>query len=183
MVSRDVNDLHPTLKERWVFLSQLWKKKYPKDPQPFLTCTWRSNDEQQNLYDMGKSLAKPGQSLHNYKPSFAFDVAFKDEQGRVKWGEWEEYFTRFGQMAEAVGLEWGGSWSRFPDPPHIQLPMTWKDAKAGKVPKLKPLPKDDVPKLRLMNAATNTQLGFISGRIVGDKFYCTDLNLSGVDLL
>ena len=137
MASRDPKDLHPEVAKRW----QLSKAKFAADnpdlPQPFLTQTYRSPAEQDILYAQGRTKpgkivtnAKGGQSVHNYMPSCAFDIAFK--AGKVI--HWEiALFKKFATVAKSFGLEWGGDWKTFQDNPHYQAPnYTWQDAKAGK---------------------------------------------------
>jgi peptidoglycan L-alanyl-D-glutamate endopeptidase CwlK len=63
--------------------------------------------------------------------ALAFDVAFDFELGkgqRISWaGPWDE----LGELAESLGLEWGGRWATFRDRPHFQFPG-WKEiARSG----------------------------------------------------
>lgn len=150
MASRDPKLLHAPLREGWQWMQQEWKRRWGDDaPQPFLTCTYRSPDEQDALVERGVSRARAGQSLHNYSPAYAFDVAFDDKPqdgvgNDVTW-EWL-WYERWGALAKEVGLVWGGDWQGLRDGPHVQMPMTWRDAKAGDVPTLPPLPvtKEDI---------------------------------------
>lgn len=137
-VSRDENKLHPALKMRWQWMKEEWGRRYTDAPKPFLTCTYRSPDEQTRLVQEGKSHALPRQSLHNYEPAYAFDVAFKLPDGSLTWDF--HWFEKWGKLAEEIGLEWGGRWKHLVDGPHVQMPMTWQDAKAGIVPSLPHLP-------------------------------------------
>ncbi|MBI3528387.1 MAG: M15 family metallopeptidase [Betaproteobacteria bacterium] len=70
--------------------------------------------------------AQPGQSLHNYYPALAFDVAFK--VGATL--HWEvELFRDFAAAAKGFGLAWGGDWKSFNDNPHFEPPdFTWRRA-------------------------------------------------------
>ena len=73
--------------------------------------------------------AAPGQSLHEY--GYAADgVVVVD--GKLIWDTTHylnrELWERFGEAAEAVGLEWGGRWIRPRDFTHVQMPgVNWKD--------------------------------------------------------
>ncbi len=137
MNSRDIKDLHPYLVERWNFSVLEWEKRHPNSPWPFLTQTYRSNDYQNDLYDLGRSKpgkivtnAKGGQSLHNYYPALAFDMAFKTAD-EVDWST--HWFRSFSDIIVPMGVVWGGSWIRFKDYPHFQVPnFTWRDAAAGR---------------------------------------------------
>lgn len=89
----------------------------------------RTTQEQQALYAQGRT--KPGkivtnadgirhmsqhQRINGY--ARAVDVAWIVD-GRVTWdGPWD----RLGELAAAHGLIWGGSWPRFRDMPHVELP-------------------------------------------------------------
>lgn len=137
--SRDPLMLYPPLRKRWEWLRDEWAVRYPYFPEPFLTCTYRDPKDQQELYAEGKTLALPGESLHNYLPAFAFDIAFRLESGDVTWDM--RYYRLFADMAKALGLEWGGDWTNLVDGPHFQMPMTWQMAKQKKIPGLPTPPK------------------------------------------
>jgi peptidoglycan L-alanyl-D-glutamate endopeptidase CwlK len=98
---------------------------------PFLTCTFRSNPAQADLYASGRAKpgpirtrAKPGKSKHNIKingvpASMAFDLAFRPAgkpRGCTYVGQWK----LLGQIADLVGLKWAGNW-KHPDKPHFYL--------------------------------------------------------------
>lgn len=138
-MTTDEAGLEPQLRERWRWMRAEWDRRYPDAPKPFLTCVYRDEVEQAKAYREGKSRAKPGQSLHGYQPAYAFDVAMKLPDGGVTW-DWR-WFELWGALAKSVGLTWGGDWAGLRDGPHVQLPMTYQDAMAGRVPTLPPLPK------------------------------------------
>lgn len=81
-------------------------------------CTLRSNGEQANLYEMGRTRtgrivtnAKPGDSLHNPDcngKAWAFD-AVPMSCGAIKWYD-TDLLNHMGAIGESVGLEWAGSW-------------------------------------------------------------------------
>ena len=147
-VSRSLDKLHPTLRTRWLWMQAEWAKRHPDSPQPFITCTWRSHEEQTRLVAEGKSNAQPGQSLHNFEPALAFDVAFDPNSANgigndVTWVF--DWYQKWGELAEEIGLQWGGRWKHLRDGPHVQMPMTWQDAAAGKLPSLPPLPDQRTP--------------------------------------
>lgn len=142
-MSRDKKDLHPTLAEAYDMACSEYKSRHPNDPQPFLTCTNRSNEEQQRLYDQphnGKddngngiiddasekvTQAKPGESPHNYIPSFAFDVGFINTvTQKMDWNI--KYFKQFAECIAKVSsaVDSGINW-KFKDAPHHEL-KGWK---------------------------------------------------------
>jgi LAS superfamily LD-carboxypeptidase LdcB len=82
----------------------------------------RTFAEQDSLYAQGRTKAgkvvtnaRGGQSLHNY--GVAVDLA-PVINGEISWDD--SKFKQFGQWAIEAGLDWGGSWKRFKDMPHIQ---------------------------------------------------------------
>jgi peptidoglycan L-alanyl-D-glutamate endopeptidase CwlK len=131
MASRDIKDLHPVLAESFNRVLAEWSLKYPTLSQPFLTCTHRPNAEQNALYAIGRTVkgkkvtnARGGQSPHNYLPSLAYDVGFKNAAGQLDWNI--DLFKKFAELVEIdnASIVWGGSW-KFTDNPHFELP-NWK---------------------------------------------------------
>lgn len=84
----------------------------------------RTFAEQDALFAQGRTKkgqivtnAKGGQSNHNY--GLAVDLCpFVD--GKPQWND-NLGFVRIGAEAVKQGLEWGGSWKKFIDKPHVQL--------------------------------------------------------------
>ena len=117
----------------------------PDEPQPFITCTFRSVDEQNELYTHGRNgdtrpkitNAKGGQSLHNFLPSFSFDIAFvTGKDGKVDWSE--HLFRKFAEIfCRDPNLDWGGNWKKFKDLPHFGFKdFSWQDAAAARQPNI-----------------------------------------------
>jgi peptidoglycan L-alanyl-D-glutamate endopeptidase CwlK len=97
----------------------------------------RTLEEQQKLYAQGRTV--PGQivtnadGVHNrsnHQPhddglGHALDLTFiNPANSRPFWptdATWMKRWRAYGKLAVAMGLEWGGDWTR-PDLPHIQLP-------------------------------------------------------------
>lgn len=87
-----------------------------------LVCGYRSFEEQNSLYALGRTKpgrkvtnARGGYSWHNF--GLAADYVFV-VNGQITWeGPWNV----FGRIARECGLEWGGDWKRFPDRPHVQF--------------------------------------------------------------
>lgn len=138
--SRDIADCDPILQDNWAQASSIYKDKYPDDPQPFLTQTYRSPVRQQELYDQptdgkdndgdGKideadekvTNAKAGQSKHGLYPSWAYDIAFK-KKGSTKL-YWDAiYFKRFADIAKSLNprVRWGGDFRSLRDLPHFEI--------------------------------------------------------------
>jgi peptidoglycan L-alanyl-D-glutamate endopeptidase CwlK len=140
MASRRIEDLHPDLQplaRRFVELCA------ERQVDVLITCTYRSNTEQEALYAIGRTKpgrvvtkAKPGQSKHNAmldgKPaSRAFDAVpllhgkpiYEDP--RDKDADWTNDFgwRVMGEVAALLGLVWyGRAGSPFREAPHFQLP-------------------------------------------------------------
>lgn len=135
MPSRSKADLHPMLVEIYNKTEAEFANKYPNAPQPFITCTYRSNEEQNALYAIGRTAtgrkvtnAKAGQSPHNFKPSRAFDIAFIGLDKKLDWSP--ELFRNFAAIgkAQSDALQWGGDFKSIPDAPHFEL-KGWKEIK------------------------------------------------------
>jgi len=131
MPSRKLSDLHPVLSAAWQKAVLLWADMYPNLPKPIITCTYRSNEEQTQLYAKGRTVkgakvtnAKAGQSPHNQLPSLAFDVAFQNG-GLLDWSN--HLFDKFAGCIDNVTEEvlWGGRFQTFKDRPHFEL-KNWK---------------------------------------------------------
>lgn len=133
MASRKAEDLHPELKLIWDYTQAEYARVYSTEPQPFLTCTYRDNQEQSELYAQGRTTgkigrtvtnAKAGQSPHNFKPALAFDIAFK--KGTIL--DWNtKLFERFNSIMVRKfpgKVNLGGEFS-FSDWPHTEL-SNWK---------------------------------------------------------
>jgi len=128
MASRDLNDLHPIIANAYKTALRQWVQLHPQGPFPFPTCTYRSDEEQEILYmrdknhkdddadgkidepDEWRSNAKPGESKHNFLPSYALDIAFRKKEGGLDWTE--SLFYDFAQLMTAQGINWGGDWVR-----------------------------------------------------------------------
>lgn len=89
-----------------------------------ITSTYRDFESQDALYAQGRTKpglkvtnAKGGQSVHNFRAAADF-VPLKD--GNPDWNDLKK-FAICGQVAKAVGLDWGGEWKSFKDLPHVQL--------------------------------------------------------------
>lgn len=89
-----------------------------------ITSTYRDHESQAALYAQGRTVpgkkvtnAKPGQSYHNWRVAFDFVPIVN---GKAAWNDLA-LFTRCGEIAESVGLEWAGRWTRFREMAHCQF--------------------------------------------------------------
>lgn len=88
-----------------------------------ITQTLRTIEEQDALYAQGRTKpgnivtkAKGGYSLHNF--GVAFDIC-PIVNGKAAWSD-TTLFRKIGEIGVKFGLEWGGTWTSFPDLPHFQ---------------------------------------------------------------
>lgn len=77
----------------------------------------RTRQEQQKLFDEGKTKAQPGQSYHNLK--LAVDIGIFRYDGDYVYDN-DVCLELLGKKALKFGLRWGGFWSH-PDTPHFQM--------------------------------------------------------------
>lgn len=123
-------DLHPEYLKIYNKLCNL----LPDHWQPY--SSFRSFGEQANLYAKGRTLlgqkivtnAPPGASAHNYGAAsdwtiFINKVPIWMEQNDDRWAEYHE-------ACQKAGALWGGSFKRFPDYYHNELPLvfSWSEA-------------------------------------------------------
>ena len=130
MASRDKKDLRNELVNGYDLAIKRYKELYPNAPQPFITCTFRSNEEQNILFNKRPKVtnAKAGQSPHNFNPSFAFDIGFIGLDKKMDWSL--KLFLNFANIITSIdsNIDWGGNWIRFKDAPHFEL-KGWKKIK------------------------------------------------------
>lgn len=93
-----------------------------------IIVTWRDPVAQDAAHKAGLSNAAAGQSPHNLmvdgKPaSKAFDFAIFHDGAYVSDGA-DERYKQCGEIAEGLGLGWGGRW-RKPDYDHVEV-RDWK---------------------------------------------------------
>lgn len=121
------------LQREKIFLEELAKQGIQADP----TCGFRSFAVQNDLYAKGRTKPGPkvtnargGSSPHNYGMARDYVPVLPKLSGgiwkRIRiYGVKQAWWIKFGKAAKAAGLEWGGTWKRILDRPHIQLP-DWK---------------------------------------------------------
>ena len=90
-----------------------------------VTCTYRTGEEQAELYAQGRTKpgkivtrAKPGQSFHQYR--VALDV-YVVEAGKIDWSGTSPKWRKMADIFISQGFEWSGAWKRFKELPHFQM--------------------------------------------------------------
>lgn len=129
MASRDINDLYPALQ---TICREFLAQSASREIGVLITCTYRSNAEQDDLYAQGRdkpglvvTRARGGQSAHNYmvdgKPaSKAFDVV-PMIAGKPMWNAGHPSWQILGEIGESLGLDWYGKPdAKFHELPHFQ---------------------------------------------------------------
>ena len=126
-MSRKLHDLHPEFRPRVdAFLARLMEAKLPV----LIYGTGRTQAEQDRYVEEGKSTVQ--RSLH--QDGLAMDVALYDlydltGANSLQWKKVPEYLE-LGTIAKDCGLVWGGDWTRFPDPYHVEMSNGWQIAAA-----------------------------------------------------
>ena len=133
--SRNLDDLHPLVKAKAeAFVAACADAGI----DVLITSTYRDAESQNALYAQGRTLpgkrvtnAKAGQSWHNWRCAFDFVPIVT---GKAQWND-TNTFERCGEIAESVGLEWAGRWTRFKELAHCQYTggLTLADFQAGRV--------------------------------------------------
>ena len=123
MASRSIEDLTPETQALYQKFAEAMKAK---NIPYIVTCTFRSQLEQDALYEQGRS--KPGQIVtwtrkSRHTDREAFDIAIL-VNGKISWkpGDYLEAV----KIGKAVGLDAGGAWVKSKDYPHFEKP---KEAK------------------------------------------------------
>ena len=131
--SRDIEELHPAVARG---CRELMRRMIDAGfPYVGVSSTYRDHAHQDWLFAQGRDRpgnivtnARGGQSWHNWR--LAFDI-FQNIRGQ----EWNnpEFFATAGRIWIALGGEWGGSWTSFPDRVHMQYTggLTLRDMAAG----------------------------------------------------
>lgn len=132
--SRNINDLHPKVA---AMCSEFINRCKAKGIDVIITSTYRDHASQAALYAQGRTTpgkkvtnAKAGQSFHNWKVAFDFCPIVN---GKAAWND-TALFTKCGEIAEGVGLEWAGRWVKFKELAHCQYTggLSLEDFQKGK---------------------------------------------------
>lgn len=88
-----------------------------------ITCGYRTEQEQNEAFEKGKSRARFGQSKHNIFPSKAIDICPYPINWDCKDPRWQEMALNAMWCAGKLGFEiaWGGSFKSIKDLPHFEL--------------------------------------------------------------
>lgn len=132
--SRKLEDLHPTVRE---YCERFILACDDAGVDVIITSTFRDEESQNALFAQGRSRpgkritnARGGDSFHQYRVAFDFAPVLN---GKIDWND-TKLWKICGEIAEGIGLEWGGNWTKFKDLPHCQYTegLTLNDFKTGK---------------------------------------------------
>jgi len=133
MSSRKITDCHPLLQP---LVQEFLHKCTMAGVDILITCTWRSPQEQDELYAQGRTRvgpivtnAKAGQSAHNFMlnglpASLAIDVV-PLRAGKPVWGTAGDDLVIWNKVIKAgedAGLESASRWTKIREYPHLQHP-------------------------------------------------------------
>lgn len=137
-----LNQLHPMVRKDAIDAYGEAVMKTPKNVHPVIIQTLRTFEEQELLYEKGRSRpgqivtnARPGSSYHNY--GLAIDFALQ-VNGKLIWTVTKDWLT-VANIFKARGWSWGGDWKSLKDYPHVEktLGHHWSELlslhNAGKV--------------------------------------------------
>lgn len=120
-----IGNLHPEFQQDVINFVVASQDIYP-DMTIRVSSGFRSYEEQEVLYKQGRTTpgsivtnGKAGQSYHNY--GLAIDIVFI-KNGKAIWDH-PEYYEQIADVCNEYNLEWGGTWTNFPDYPHFQNTM------------------------------------------------------------
>ena len=130
MASRKIEDLHPDLQP---IAREFLRRCEAAGLNILVTCTYRSDEEQNALYAQGRTKkgprvtnARAGQSAHNFtlngKPAArAFDIV-PMIGGKCMWDAKHPHWQVAGKIGMELGLNWyGRPGAPFKEFPHFQL--------------------------------------------------------------
>lgn len=106
--SRLLEDLDPILAEIVKEADIEFDKQYAAEVQVFVTCTYRNNARQEQLFAQRPRVtwARGGQSPHNKYPSQAWDVAFiNNATKKLDWSS--KYFDAYTKIVRKIAKKKG----------------------------------------------------------------------------
>ena len=122
MTDKNLDDLHPLLKPLAI---QFFQKCKEYDLDAFPTETFRDPAREDMLHAQGITPATSETCKHCFeidgKPaSKAFDFLIKDANGQIIDKGTDSAYHLAGQIAEGLGMTWGGRF-RTPDFDHVEI--------------------------------------------------------------
>lgn len=126
VTSNDLTRAHPDLRTKIQQLKSMFEAQNPSWTVAVNDVT-RSAKDQKLAYQKGYSTVDGSSQVgkHNYYPSLAVDLNIRSaENGRVPdRTDLHKLYSSLGELAEELGLRWGGRWTVPYDPYHFELPQ------------------------------------------------------------
>lgn len=114
--------LDPDFRQRLLVVFKLMREEHGYEL--VLLEGYRSPERQEKLLKLGRHLTKAGACRSYHQFGLAADVAFR-RHGKIVISEKDPWamtgYELYGQVAESVGLTWGGRWSSIKDFGHVEL--------------------------------------------------------------
>ncbi len=124
VASRSIQDLDPRVVQMAGAVLAGWKAA---GLDILVTCTFRSDEEQSRLYEVGRvtpgnivTYAKAGQSLHNHGLALDFVPM---AHGKPIWDAESPLWEKAARLAQRIDsrIAWGGDWTaKKVDRPHLE---------------------------------------------------------------
>lgn len=124
--------LHPAIRAEAIQAYEEAVRKTPINVHPVIVQTLRTFEEQDALYQKGRTRpgqkvtnAKAGSSFHNY--GLAIDFCLQ-VNGKLVW-KVDDNWMKVVEIFKKHGFSWGGDWVSFKDFPHLEKTFghTWKE--------------------------------------------------------
>jgi peptidoglycan L-alanyl-D-glutamate endopeptidase CwlK len=126
-----LNQLHPLIREDAIKAYQEAVKATLVGVHPVIIQTLRTFEEQDLLYQKGRTRpgpkvtnAKPGSSFHQYGMAVDFSIQIN---GKLVW-KVDKNWMIVVDCFKKYGFSWGGDWKSFKDYPHVEKSFgyTWR---------------------------------------------------------
>lgn len=121
-MSRDLNALVPIVRDA---AQAALADCEAKGLQVLVTCTYRTNAEQDALFAQGRTTpghivtnARGGQSMHNFR--CALDIV-PLVNGKPDWNGEHPSWHEIAAVFKAHGFSWGFDWPHFKEMPHFEI--------------------------------------------------------------
>jgi len=133
-----IKTMHPKLRDELLSdYTHANNKLLPKGVRLRFAYTYRTNEEQDKLYNQKPKVtnAKGGQSIHNYGCAFDVVILFdKNGDGKFETASYakDKHWMAVTNYFKSKGWVCGGDWKSFPDAPHFEKTFghTWKTLKS-----------------------------------------------------
>lgn len=121
--SRHWDLLEERFRQRLLLAFKLMRERH--GVEMVLVEGWRSPERQAELQALGPTVTRAGPFESQHQWGLAADCAFL-RQGRIVISEKDPWamtaYAQYGEIAQELGLTWGGAWRNLRDLGHVELP-------------------------------------------------------------